>query len=298
MDAFISHSSADAALAGRVERALERDGQTAWLDKTEIRVGSLLRDELQSSIEGSRAVILLWSKAAARSRWVAAEVLTAFHLGRFIIPCVLDAARLPQFLESTVYLDFRRNPRAQIKTLLRAVREAPREANELLPVMSAQSPELRELCDEVARGQAHELDLYGRWDTAGARAAHALVDKLLRPAERRWKFDALVLKLAGYHRKNAYLLKHADAINAGRMPKDPLLLRSERFFFETLFVNPLDYESLNGLASVLILERELDAALFFVNRAIELAARAGIRYREAEQDRALIRRYKDAPRAS
>lgn len=102
MDAFISHSSADAALAELVESTLENEGLAAWLDKTEISVGAPLRDELQSSIEESRVVVLLWSKAAARSRWVAAEVLTAFHLGRFIVPCVLDKARLPQFLESTV----------------------------------------------------------------------------------------------------------------------------------------------------------------------------------------------------
>ncbi len=292
MDAFISHSSTDAALAGRVERALERDGLAAWLDSTEIRVGTLLRDELQAAIKQSRAVVLLWSKSAARSRWVAAEILTAFHLNRFIIACVLDNARLPQFLENTIYLDFRRDEKRQLKTLCRAVREAPRRANALQRVMSARSPELRELTDTIARGQLHELTLLGQWNLDGAREVHALVDDVLRPAEKKWRLDATLLKLAGYHRKNTYMLKHWDAVNAGRAPKDRLLVRAERFFFDTLFVNPADYESLNGLGSILIYERDLDAALFFINRAILLAKRAGVDYAEAKHDRDLILRFK------
>jgi len=36
--------------------------------------------------------VLVWSKAAAASRWVAAEILTAFYLPmrRFVIPCVVE----------------------------------------------------------------------------------------------------------------------------------------------------------------------------------------------------------------
>jgi hypothetical protein len=294
VDAFISHSSADAALAARVEKRLERDGLTAWLDRSEIRVGLLLRDELHTSIKQSRAVVLLWSKAAAASRWVAAELLTAFHLNHFIIACALDGTRLPQFLESTIYLDFRKNVPEQLKTLCRAVREAPRRANALPPVMSARNPALQEMIEQNALGQVHELQRLGQWDLDGARELHALVDALLRPLEKRWRFDVGVQKLAGYHRKNAYMLKHWEAIQGGRAPKDPLLLRAERFFFATLFLNPLDYESLNGLASILILERELSAAEFFNDRAIRLARRAGVDYAEAKQDRESIQRFKRA----
>src|SRR5262245_48248236 len=88
--AFISRSSANAALAGRIERALESDGLPVWLDRSKIRAGQLLRPELQGAIGGSRVLVLLWSKAAAKSRWVAAEILTAFHLNRFVVACVCD----------------------------------------------------------------------------------------------------------------------------------------------------------------------------------------------------------------
>ena len=121
---------------------------------------------------------------------------------------------------------------------------------------------------------------------------HAVVDAAMKKAEKRWRLDLMILKLAGYHRKNAYMLKHWDAMQAGRSPKDVLLQRAERFFFEALFVNPIDYEALNGLGSILILERELDAAEFFVRRAIAAAKKKKIDYSEAKRDLALITYYK------
>ncbi len=294
MDAFISHSSADSALAARIEKRLERDGLTAWLDRSEIQIGALLRAELHASIEKCRAVVLLWSKRASASRWVAAELLTAFHLDRFIVACVVDDTRLPQFLESTIWLDFRGKVSSQLATLSRAVREAPNRTTVPLPVPSARSPELQALIDNVAREQSRELDLLGQWNVDAAREVHKSVDGMLRPLERRWRYDIQVQKLAGYHRKNAYLIKHWEAINGGRTPKDTVLLRAERFFFSTLFLNPLDYEALNGLASILILERELSAAQFFNDRAIRLAKRDGVEYAEAKFDRDVIRNLKKA----
>jgi len=59
-----------------------------------------LGNELLQAIEASRVVVLLWSEAAANSRWVATEVLTSFHLNRFILPCVLDAAEF--FVKSEI----------------------------------------------------------------------------------------------------------------------------------------------------------------------------------------------------
>lgn len=47
---------------------------------------------------------------------------------------------------------------------------------------------------------------------------------------------------------------------AGRAPKDPLLNQGERHFFDALCVDPSDPSALNGLGSILMFERELDAA--------------------------------------
>ena len=129
MDAFISHASKDTTLAAQIEKLLEEDRLKVWLDHSEIRMGVLLRKELQTAIKKSRVLILLWSKTAAKSRWVTTEVLTAFHLKRFILPCVRDNTRLPYFLQNTIYLNLQRRNTDWVERLRRAVRAAPDAAN-------------------------------------------------------------------------------------------------------------------------------------------------------------------------
>ena len=156
--------------------------------------------------------------------------------------------------------------------------------------MSAQSPELQKELNQVISRQAREMAALNDWKIAAARKLHSQVDTAVRRMEKRWRFDVQVQKVAAYHRKNAYMIKHWDAINGGQAPNDPLLLRAEQLFFKTLFLNPLDYEALNGLANIVFFEDEQRAAAFFNDNAIRLAQRAGVDYVEAKQDRELIRR--------
>jgi hypothetical protein len=289
-DVFLSHSSVDVALARRVEKALERDGLSTWLDRSEIRVGTLLRDELHASVRASRTVLLLWSKAAAGSRWVAAEILTSFHEKRFIVPCVLDGTALPYFLDNAIFLDFRRRPQIP-RDLAATLRRVPRGANDVPVFRDSPNADVRAAIADLAAGQRKVTDALGRRDLTQGAVHQKASDAAHKAAEKRWPLDATILSLAGYHRKNAYLLKHADAIDAGRPPKDPLLVRAESFFFDTLFVNPVDPSSLNGLANVLYFERDYQAARFFCLRAIAEAERTGIDYPEARNDLALIERH-------
>ncbi len=295
MNIFISHSSKDTVQSVRIEKALEKDGHEVWLDRSDIRLGVLLRDELHSAIRKCRAVILVWSKAAKASRWVAAEILIAFHLKRFIVPCVVDNTSLPQFLDNTVYLNFLANEKDALRSLRREIPAVPKTANTFSKVMSSQSADLQQAIQLIAHGQDVELERLGQRDLKGALGMHAVVDTKMKKAEKAWRLDLMILSLAGYHRKNAYMLKHWDAIQAGRPPKDSLLRRAERFFFEALFVNPTDYAALNGLGSILILEHELEAAEFFVRRAIASAKKKKISYAAAEHDLALITYYKTPP---
>ena len=290
MDAFISHSSEDAEIAEKIRKTLGDAGLSVWLDHSSLRYGILLRDELQTAIGASRVLILLWSKAAAKSRWVASEFLSAFHMGHFIVPVSLDKARLPQFLQNAVYLDVARSGEQILANLPGAVREAPDAANRFSPIMASQTLAQNLTGITIALTQQRETALMsGSLDEA--RQVHGEADAMIRDALKKWKYDSMILALAGYHHKNAYLLKHWDAIQAGRPPQDTLLLRAEAKFFETLFVNPEDPSGLNGLGSILMLERELYAAEFFILRAIEFAKRAGGAYPEAEHDLALVRRY-------
>src|SRR5215831_20612597 len=108
MNVFISHASPDVEFASKIRRRLQAARITAWLDRNSIRFGALLGDELLEAIKDNRVVVLLWSKAAARSRWVATEILTAYHTKRFIAPVGLDKARVPMFLQNNIRIDLHR----------------------------------------------------------------------------------------------------------------------------------------------------------------------------------------------
>ena len=293
-DAFISYSSANRELAKRVEADLEGDGLRVWLDDSEIALGVLLANELQLSIENSRVFVLLWSKQAAESRWVVSEILTAFHVGRFIIPCVIDDTRLPYFLNRTVWLNLTTSyDGSVVESLQRAVRNAPDSANKLPVRMSSQSSQVKEVIQSIWQGQKFVTDRLQERKVKEAGEAQKMVHEVLQktlstPA----RLDPMIVNLAGYHYKNAYMIKHWDQVQAGHPPQDPLLEESEGYFFETLLINPRDSSALNGVGSVLIFRRDIDAAEFFILRAIDQSKRDGISYDAAQQDLDMIRYYR------
>jgi hypothetical protein len=295
MDAFISHSSRDMAVAMQVEETLEKEGLKIWLDRSDIRLGVLLRSELQSALLSSRVVILLWSKPAAESRWIASEILFAFHNDRFIIACVLDQTQLPPFLENTIFLDFGRDLEESMARLGPAVRRAPDRANEIPKAIGSMPRELHPQVMRIWEGQREVLNRLSSGDLEGAKQSQNLVDEVQRRVDEKWQIHPMILNLAGYHFKNAYMLEHWYAIQSGRPPKDDLLQRSERYFIEALLANPVDDSALNGLGNILFFERELDAAEFYTRRAIAYGERKGVDCTSYEHDLELIRRYKGVP---
>lgn len=283
---FISHASANLAAARQIEQCLHEAGFDPWLDQSDIRVGALLGRELQQAIGQSEAMVLLWSKPASRSRWVAAEILTAFHLNRFIIPCVLSATELPRFLSRSVYLDLRKGRKEALSRLCEQAGRVSGIRNAFTAVVSHEDAALRAA---IASLYAQQNAIVGGNDLARSRQLQKTLDPEMHAAEKRWRFDPTILNLAGYHRKNAYMLKHWEAYCAGHFPQDALLDEGERLFFAALFGNPLDCSALNGLGNILFFKGEFDAAAFFVARAIECAVAEGNDYADARHDLALIR---------
>lgn len=288
MQVFISHSSANAPLARRVEQVLGEHGIESWLDSSDIRIGTLLRAELHAAIVDSKAVVLLWSKRASLSRWVAAELLTAYHSNRFVVPCVLDATPLPWFLDNTLNLPIGARSRKWVDALVRAIDKAPRSRNRVPTTLRSESTQLSNAIGAAAQAQGRVLDALGRRDMVGARAMQADVDALLQSMRKAWPLEPMVWNLSGYNEKNRYTIRHWAAIQAGRPPKNTLLEKAERHFFDSLFGNPDDYSALNGLGSILTYARDFDAARFFIKRAIALAKREGLNYAEAKSDLKMI----------
>jgi len=294
---FVSHSSTTTAAARQVKTVLEGAGFTAWLDYSDIQIGGLLRNELHDAIRESRAIVLIWSAAAAGSRWVSAEILTAFHMNRFIVPCVVDDTPLPQFLGSAVFVDLRKAGGDGLRQVARGVELAPAHANPLPPRFAAPSLDMKFAAANLYERQKLVTRPLIDGDQPTAATAQAQLDPDMKQAEQRWRYELEILNLGGYHRKNGYLVKHWDAIQAGRPPRDPILYEGERLFFEAALVNPLEVSALNGLASILIYEFELDAAEFFNARAIELSEKENLLYTAALRDRELIKRMKQQQRA-
>jgi len=296
VDAFISHSSKNRAAARRLEKLLESEGLDVWLDDSEIRLGVLLDSELQSSIRQCRTFVLLWSQPAAASRWVNSEWLTAFHLDRLILSCVLDETRLPQCLQNSVYLNLREVGQEEAKRLARQIGDAGDSATQVAPLMRAEAPELSAAIATIAAQQQEVGDALGLRELDEAAKIQASLDEVMQDARERWPLDPMIVNLDGYHLKNAYMLAHWDAIQAGRAPRDPLLDQAEWRFFETLSIDPTDPSALNGLGSILLFERDLQAAEFFIKAAIRAAKRQGMAsYPAAEQDLALVKRFQPQP---
>jgi len=290
---FISHTSANLPVAREVQAALKARFDP-WLDQSDIHLGVLLGKELQQSIAASELVVLIWSKAAAASRWVAAELLSAFHLDRFIVPCVLTDEALPQFLSRSIYCDLRRKRGDVLARLVEQLQRVARSRNEFPALQPYQDAALTKAIYGINAKQRTMLERLGS-DMAAARELQAKLDPEMRSAEERWRFDPTILNLAGYHRKNWYMLRHWEEYCAGRFPADPVLEQGERLFFQTLFVNPLEFSALNGLGNILMFQGELYAAEFFVERAVECARAAGVNYAEAVHDLQLIRSRTPAP---
>jgi TIR domain-containing protein len=291
-DAFISHASANADIAEALVNALEADKLKAWIDSSDMKFGALLRNQLQASISGCRVLVLLWSKPAFKSRWVLAEMFTAIYLDRFIIPCVLDSTPLPQFLANAAYLDRKRDGDRLGERLCGAVRGAPDHANDVSALILGDTSVVQPLINAVAAGQYAALAAIGE-DFDKAVEANRHVGSALRNLQELAPLHPMVLNLAGYQCKNDYMMKHWDAIQVWRAPKDELLDRGERHFFESLCVNPFDESAINGLGNILFFERELDAAEFFHSRAADLyLKRTGEHYEAAEHDLEMVRRFR------
>jgi hypothetical protein len=283
-DAFISHASANADFAGSIVKSLEADGLTAWIDSSGVRFGSLLRNQIHEAISDCRVLVLLWSKAAAESRWVMAEIFTAVYLDRFIVPVVLDKAALPQFLANGAYLDRKRDKDRIGPALCREVREAPAHTNDFAPVIKGRNPALENEMDDICGGQYRVLAAIEN-DFEKAAKDNQKVGTDLRKLQKKAPLHPKVLNLAGYQCKNDFLVKHWDAIQSGRTPNGKLLRDGERYFFQSLCIDPFDESAINGLGNILFLGRDLDAAELFHRRADEVAVkRTGKHYAAAVYD--------------
>ena len=82
-DVFISYARADQSAARRVGNALQAAGLDVWWD-ADLPAHRAYSDVIEDKLKEARAVVVLWSAAAASSQWVRAEADFARSAGKLV----------------------------------------------------------------------------------------------------------------------------------------------------------------------------------------------------------------------
>jgi tetratricopeptide (TPR) repeat protein len=305
-DVFMSYAHENKKIADRIKQDLIGNKISVWIDQGELLAGQLLVGKIQVAIKKTTNFVLLWSRKASRSRWVNSEWNAAWHLEKNIIPCTLDKEPVPPFLLGVLSCTFAGSYKKGIQELLTAlVPKKPPASGErrtrrlgdtrakkdgllqLDKIMSADH-----LNVDIFSGQERVLNALDAGRLSAAKSEQKGLDAKVGEALRKQADDAEMLSLAAYHKKNAFQIKHWNELQSRMYPKDKLLDEAETLFYKSLAIEPDNPGAVNGLGSVLALRGDIDAAEFFVRRAIDLANKQGIDYGYAKEDLATIQRLK------
>jgi tetratricopeptide (TPR) repeat protein len=115
---FVSYSSTDRAWALTLVDRLEGAGLRVFFDHRSLEPGDYLAGQLQSTLQRSRAAVLLVSSSWIESGWCQQEasvlVKRAVEDKRFgLVPLRLDDCRMPVFLDARLWLNFNGTAHAQ-----------------------------------------------------------------------------------------------------------------------------------------------------------------------------------------
>ena len=90
-DVFISYARADRETARRIAETLTERGYVVWWDFNLVG-GSDYRRDIESALEASRKVIVLWSETSVASAFVLDEAGHGRDRGK-LVPVSIDGAR-------------------------------------------------------------------------------------------------------------------------------------------------------------------------------------------------------------
>lgn len=123
---FISHSSVDKPFVRRLAKAIEADGFLTWLDEKELLPGDPLAKRVSEGVAQARAVLVVVSRAAIASKWLAFELNKATDRmvkGEcIVIPIVIEEIKsLPAEVEGLLYADFSKSFKRQMQAVLKSL---------------------------------------------------------------------------------------------------------------------------------------------------------------------------------
>ena len=123
---FVSHSTADAGIVGRLKENLDQWGyQSVFVAPDSVlgpAAGARWRNELYRGITDAQLVLVLWSENFRKSAWGAAEVILADFLDKRIVPVQTDSAPLGALIESRQAVDLRQDGLLNFNILFQAIK--------------------------------------------------------------------------------------------------------------------------------------------------------------------------------
>jgi hypothetical protein len=104
-DIFISHSTHDSEQTEQIVDMLQHAGFDVWVDFHILRDGVRWVKAIESGIDGSDAVVVVWSKNAMQSEWVERECLYALDAKKPMFVVLIEMVRLRLYLINIQYTD-------------------------------------------------------------------------------------------------------------------------------------------------------------------------------------------------
>ncbi|MEP7311585.1 MAG: TIR domain-containing protein [Pseudomonadota bacterium] len=96
---FLSYSRDDQPIARHFAEGLEREGFSVWWDQA-LSAGEAFDKSTEKALKDARAVVVLWSKRSAESRWVRSEATLADRYGT-LVPVTIEQCDRPIMFELT-----------------------------------------------------------------------------------------------------------------------------------------------------------------------------------------------------
>ena len=129
---FISYSSEDKAIAGRIATSLRAVDYKIWYDDWEIKHGDSIVSKIEHGLAQNDTLLILLSPSSVISKWVQRELSAALmrQLGGQnvkILPIMIADCEVPQILADIKYIDFRHDFQDGIITLMSTLAERKKE---------------------------------------------------------------------------------------------------------------------------------------------------------------------------
>jgi len=116
-DVFVSHSSKDKPITGKIVSDLRKKGLNLWYDETAITPGKRLRIAINEGIRNSKMVLIFISVNSLKSQWVLNELDAAMlreitEKRTIVIPVLIGRVKIdqiPEDLKGKKFIDLRYN---------------------------------------------------------------------------------------------------------------------------------------------------------------------------------------------